>query len=172
LVVNLADLRPAPYNPRKITSQALGALQASLGEFGDISGLVWNQRTGHLVAGHQRLAALRKAHGDWLTMADGAVVTPTGERFPVRMVDWPVAREKAANVAANSPFLAGEFDDAELTKVLAELEAALPAEFDALRFDELRWTPPPDADGKEFDETAADDVKYVSCPKCGERFPA
>jgi len=170
--VNISDLKPAPYNPRKITDQALGALQTSLTEFGDISGLVWNQRTGHLVAGHQRLAALRKAHGDGLTMEDGAVVTPTGERFVVRTVDWPEAREKAANVAANSPYLGGEFDDAELAKILDELEASLSAEFAALRLDELRWIPPLDADGKEFDETAADDVKYVNCPKCGERFPA
>jgi len=70
-------------------------------------------------------------------MDDGAVVTPTGERFPVRVVDWPLEREKLANLAANSPFLAGEFDDAELTRVLAELEAALPAEFGELRFEEL-----------------------------------
>jgi hypothetical protein len=31
---------------------------------------------------------------------------------------------------------------------------------------------PLNAQGKEFDESAADDVKMVECPKCGEKFPA
>jgi hypothetical protein len=30
---------------------------------------------------------------------------------------------------------------------------------------------PPDVTFKEFDETAADDVKYCTCPECGHRFP-
>ena len=32
-------------------------------------------------------------------------------------------------------------------------------------------TLPADADGKEFDESCADDVKMTECPKCGEKFP-
>ncbi len=30
----------------------------------------------------------------------------------------------------------------------------------------------PDVDFKEYDETAADDVKYCTCPECGHKFPA
>jgi len=60
-IKSLADLRAASYNPREITQEALEGLGHSLEEFGDISGIVWNKRTGHLVAGHQRVEALRAA---------------------------------------------------------------------------------------------------------------
>ncbi len=29
----------------------------------------------------------------------------------------------------------------------------------------------PNVDFKEYDESVADEVQYVTCPKCGERFP-
>ena len=78
--MKLSDLKPAPYNPRTITPEAVQALQVSLSEFGDISGIVWNKRTKHLVAGHQRLEALKKKHGDKLAIQDGALVAPGGMR--------------------------------------------------------------------------------------------
>jgi len=137
--MKLSDLKAAPYNPRTIDEEALAALTTSLSEFGDISGLVWNKRTGHLVAGHQRLAALKTKHGGKLKLSGGAVITPGGERFAVRVVDWPEAQEKAANLAANSPFLAGSFDAAGLEAVLADLNAAdgLSGLVDGLRLAEL-----------------------------------
>ena len=105
----LHDLEPAPYNPRDMSGEARDALAASLGEFGDIAGITWNQRSGHLVAGHQRLKALRDEHGAQLRMAGGVITTPTGETFPVRVVDWSPEKERAANIAANSPLIAGVF---------------------------------------------------------------
>jgi hypothetical protein len=137
--MKISDLKPAPYNPRVVTDEALGALQTSLGEFGDISGIVWNKKTGHLVAGHQRLEALKRKHGNKLALRGGEVVTPSGERYPVRVVDWPVEREKAANLAANSPLLAGSFDPGRLEAVLADLNTAegLADLLDGLRLGEL-----------------------------------
>ena len=55
---SIPDLKPAPYNPREITADALKRLQRSVEEFGDISGIVWNRQTGNMVSGHQRLKAL------------------------------------------------------------------------------------------------------------------
>lgn len=137
--MKLSDLKPAPYNPRTITQEAAAALQTSLAEFGDISGIVWNKKTGNLVAGHQRMDALRRKHGKALTLREGAVTTPEGERFPVRVVNWPPDKEKAANVAANSPFLAGCFDSKGLEAVLADLNAAegLSGLLEGLRLNDL-----------------------------------
>ena len=56
-LMKISDLKPAPYNPRKIDTEALVGLGRSLAEFGDISGLVepryvdvavrrWEQFTG------------------------------------------------------------------------------------------------------------------------------
>ena len=135
--MELKELRPAGYNPRRISPEAMKGLSKSLSEFGDISGLVWNKRTGHLVAGHQRLAALKAQHGDGLLMDGDTLTTPTGERFPVRTVDWPESKERMANVAANNPHIAGQFDEG-LEDILKQLEADDAALFEALRMEELR----------------------------------
>ena len=129
------QLRGAPWNPRKITREALDALRASLGRFGDLSGLVWNKRTGHLVAGHQRLQALREEYGPALRVKRGHLVSPDGRRWPIRVVDWDKTTAQMANIAANSPLLAGEFTP-ELDDLVGELAISEDI-LGALRLDEL-----------------------------------
>jgi len=133
-LTSIEDLRPAPYNPRRIDDDAAAGLGVSLKEFGDLSGLVWNATTGHLVCGHQRLTQLKKRGA---RLVDGAVVTSDGGRFPVRVVEWPLAREKAANVVANNPAIGGEFTP-DLDAMLGEIKADIgPEMFGDLALDEL-----------------------------------
>lgn len=142
--MKLADLKPAPYNPRKISKQALAGLSASLHEFGDISGIVWNQRTGHLVAGHQRVELLKRK-GEAVRIVENGnpyectlIEEHTGHRYPVRIVDWSDAQEQAANIAANNPHIAGEFEQDALDKIIANLGQTDYAELlKPLRIDEL-----------------------------------
>ncbi len=99
-----SDLTPAPYNPRKITDKKLAMLQKSMAEFGDLSGIVMNTRTGHLIGGHQRLKVFspdwpihKEPHEDVQgTVALGFVETPW-DRWVYREVDWDETKEKAAN---------------------------------------------------------------------------
>lgn len=158
----LSDLQPAPYNPRRISDESLAALRKSVTAFGDLSGIVWNSRTGHLVAGHQRYKALQAEHGDGLTLVDGALLTPSGERFPVRVVDWPEGKEKAANVAANSELIAGEFTDG-LGALLDEIKVDLGELFEELRLDIIipptfnpddHWQGMPEFNQKEIEGNA------------------
>ena len=128
----LSDLAAAPYNPRTISAPELSALGFSMAEFGDISGLVWNAKTQRLVAGHQRVKSLRQQYGD-LAIVDGAVQTPEGHRFPLRIVDWPESKELAANIAANSPTLTGSFTE-DLVGLLEEIHEQEAALFDGLNF--------------------------------------
>jgi len=169
---SLADLRPAPYNPRRISKRAAKGLAASLRHFGDISGLVWNRRTGHLVCGHQRLAALKLEHGDNLRLDGGAVVTPSGERFPVRVVDWDAPFEKTANVTANSAEIAGEFTS-DLEGLLVEVNEFDSALYDSLLLDEidLLKIAGNEVEGKEYDETVDKEVEYLTCPQCDYKWP-
>jgi len=131
----LSDLAPDERNPRIISPEHLEALKHSLTSFGDISGIVWNRRTGHLVAGHQRVRGLQETHGD-LTIEGDEIVTPDGQRFRLRVVEWDEATERAANVAANSPSLMGTFTD-DLNLLLAEIGESTPELFDALMLSEL-----------------------------------
>lgn len=129
----LADLHPASYNPRDITPAARKGLEKSLDEFGDISGITWNAKTGNLVSGHQRVAALVKK-GATVDIEEGAVLCE-GEVYPVRIVYWELDKEKRANIAANSKHLAGDFNSG-LEELLAELSLDADS-YKALRFDKL-----------------------------------
>lgn len=166
----LADLKPAPCNPRTITPEALSGLKHSLSTFGDISGIVWNRRTGNLVAGHQRLRALREEHGDALRLEGGAVLAPTGERFPVRVVDWDDATERAANVAANSPAISGDFT-ARLQEVLDDIAQESSELYDDLSMQRLD-VPPDTAAFHPIDPRGADDVQPVADMAAEVRLPA
>ena len=125
LPVKLGDLRAAAWNPREIGSDQANALKCSLTEFGDLSGICYNRKTGNLVTGHQRVDALKKLYGDGLEVRDGVIETPTGERFTVRVVDWPIERERAANLAANSPELQGRFTP-DVLSLLEMVQTDLP----------------------------------------------
>ena len=132
----IEDLAAHERNPRTITDEALGGLKVSLSEYGDLSGLTWNARTGRLVCGHQRLKALTALHDGGLKIADGAVVTPDGTRYPIRVVDWPEEKALGAMIVANNRNIAGDWT-AELGGLLDELRADMGEKFDGLRLDEL-----------------------------------
>jgi ParB-like chromosome segregation protein Spo0J len=101
----ISELQPASYNPRKISSDALGRLTKSLSELGNLQPITWNAKTGNIVGGHQRLkcySALQK------------------EEVEVWAVWLDETQEKAANIALNK--LSGEFDLPALKDLIEELD--------------------------------------------------
>lgn len=125
------DLTATPYNPRKEWAEGQGeAFKRSLFEFGDLSGIVKNVRTGHLVGGNKRTDVFRTAQESEIvktvqapdkqgTVAHGFVVAD-GNRFSYREVDWDEAKEKAANLAANK--WSAEWDWEGTSLLLQELK--------------------------------------------------
>lgn len=142
-VATLADLVADPHNPRTITDQAAAGLGYSLAEFGDLGGIVFNTRTRQLVAGHQRVAQLREQYGD-LAVDGDTLTTPAGHAFRLRLVDWPLAKQRAANLAANSPTVAGQFNEDLATYALSVAEAE-PAAFESLLLADLLGPPTADS---------------------------
>jgi DNA modification methylase/ParB-like chromosome segregation protein Spo0J len=145
----IAVLKADPRNPRKMAPEATAGLAISMETFGALD-IVFNQRTGELVSGHQRVAELKASgatevtrHGDW-----GFITHPkTGERFPVRFVDWDETKQRMGNLVANNPAIQGDFTpdaleqvralqdeinfaELGLAKLTADLEAQLAAERD------------------------------------------
>jgi len=118
----ISKINPAPYNPRDITSPALGGLVMSLKTFGMVDPLVVNKRNNVLVGGHQRLKAAEVL--GWTTV-------------PVVEVDLNEANEKALNVTLNNPRISGFFTD-ELQIILNEFKVDLGEElFIDLKLNEL-----------------------------------
>jgi hypothetical protein len=121
--VPLDALAPDPRNPRKMTDAARAGLGVSMETFGEL-GMVFNDRTGQMVSGHQRLERLRSAGAIEVvrTGSEGYVEHPkTGERFRVRFVDWDETKQRMANLVANNPHIGGEFTEDAVAQ-LCELE--------------------------------------------------
>lgn len=111
--MDINDLRAYKKNPRKITAEDYKLLGDSLTEFGDLSGVVLNQRTGELVGGNQR-SNFFKEHPEAVkielteefpaneqgTVALGYIVY-NGEKYSFRKVDWDEEKEARANILAN-----------------------------------------------------------------------
>ena len=57
--IKVSDIKPAPYNPREISEEALLGLRHSLEKFGLVDLLVINKRTMHIISGHQRYKILQ-----------------------------------------------------------------------------------------------------------------
>jgi hypothetical protein len=157
---DIGDLVAAPYNPRAISETAAAGLAKSLADFGDLSGIVWNAKTGRLVCGHQRVEQLRKLGGVY---HDGAIIVGDGKRFQVRVVDWDEVTEKAANITANNKHLAGEYTS-DLQGLLDEVKLAIgDDDFTDLRLDAL-ISAMPVADPLESESDDEDDYELPEEP--------
>jgi ParB-like chromosome segregation protein Spo0J len=128
----IQDLKPAPYNPRLTLRRAdprYQKLARSLKEFGLVEPLIWNEKSGHVVGGHARLAILKSM----------GVKT-----VPVSVVKLTPRREKALNVVLNNLEAQGRYDPDKLADVLDELTELPELEltgFDARDLADLRLEP-------------------------------
>jgi hypothetical protein len=113
LRVARSAIRGAPYNPRRIDKDAATKLEQSLRRRGLVETLVWNQRTGNLVGGHQRLSLLDAMEGSDAYSLDVAVV------------DLDEKAEKELNIALNNFSLQGSFDVDKLHELFSGQEVSL-----------------------------------------------
>ena len=130
---NTADLLPADYNPRKDLKPGdaeYEKLKRSIEQFGYVEPVIWNQTTGRVVGGHQRLKVLMDMG---MTEVDCVVVAMDEEK------------EKALNIALNK--ISGDWDKDKLALLIADLQGTdfdvsltgfEPAEIDALFKDTLK----------------------------------
>ena len=105
--VAIGDLRPDPFNPRRISDAELEALTRSIQEFGLIDPIVARREDRTVIGGHQRLVAARRL---------GL------ETVPVIYVDLPPERAKLLNLALNK--ISGDWDQELLARLLADLQQA------------------------------------------------
>ncbi|MDR2893002.1 MAG: ParB N-terminal domain-containing protein [Deltaproteobacteria bacterium] len=96
--IERGQIHDAPYNPRTISENARKRLRKFLAKHGLVSPLTWNRRTGNLVSGHQRLAALDALEGR------------NNYTLNVAVIDVSEKEEKALNVQMNNPSMQGEWN--------------------------------------------------------------
>ena len=94
-VLNLSQISPAKYNPRRIDAASMQGLTKSIDHFGLVQEFVVNEKPDgsfQLISGHQRMKALKQR----------------GEKtVPCFIVSIDDVQERALNVALNSGALSG-----------------------------------------------------------------
>lgn len=156
--ISIADIKRAKYNPRKTLKPgdpAYDKLKKNLEKFGKVQPLVWNERNGVLVGGHQRLTIYE---------ADGETDTE------VVVVDLSDRDERILNLALNKHAgewdhdgLAAMFDDLQLNVEDVEVAGFSLEEIAALR-------PPQFAPADAEAQGRLDQQTPITCPKCGHEF--
>jgi hypothetical protein len=182
-MAKVKDLKANPKNPRTVTEERLALLKRTVAEFGDISGIIFNKKTKHLVGGHRRIEIIPKDSPVQIvkqykkptktgTVAEGYVEI-NGERFSYREVVWDEVKEKAATIAANKAI--GEWDTEKLSEWMKDLEE-MSFDLDLTLFGEdereglLLGDSPDFQPGTAGDQGKLDEKKKVICPECGHAF--
>lgn len=111
-----SEITPAEYNPRTITKEARALIKQSIRANGVIGGMVWNEQTGNLVSGHQKLSILdelqkynpQTKENDYL--------------LKVEIIQVSEKVEKELNVFFNSPSAQGEWDYDKLHDLIGDID--------------------------------------------------
>ena len=112
--VPISLLNAAPYNPRKDLQPGdleYQKIAQSIEKYGCVEPIIWNEKTGNVIGGHQRLKVLA---------ATGAV------EVDVSVVQLSLEDEKALNLALNK--ISGQWDNEKLSAVLQDLSAGFDVE--------------------------------------------
>lgn len=161
--INLADMHPAPYNPRfdlKPGDIAYERLKKSIVRNGLLQPIVFNPITGNVVGGNQRYKIL-------LDMGAESVICAV---YPYQTIEDEMAAAIALNKAQ------GRWEDALLIEFFGQLQAS-EVDYEAMGFSEdeiAHLNSGLDAlqedDIFDWDQEPEKKPLMVKCPCCGKRF--
>ena len=116
--INIKDISPAHYNPRKIREEEMRSLKKSMDKFGLVDPIIVNLKNNRIIGGHQRYEVLFNENEDQelsLVKLGNIGWAFVDEELEIK----DEAHEKALNLALNR--IKGEFDIIKLNPILDEL---------------------------------------------------
>lgn len=148
-MIPVLQLKPADYNPRKITDWELRKLIRSIDAYGFVEPVVVNKDM-TIIGGHQRVEAAKSL--GW-------------ESVPCVVLDLTKGREKSLNLALNR--IGGEFDEEKLASLLMELDES---ERVGSGFDEAEIAKKLGEEMQRQEQASVDSVDDAPlCPTCGQK---
>ncbi|CCC85591.1 hypothetical protein PPM_2654 [Paenibacillus polymyxa M1] len=164
-VLPIEQINAAAYNPRidlQPGDVEYEKLKASIESFGYVEPIVWNERTGNMVGGHQRYKIMVNELGH--------------AELAVSVVNLDDQQERLLNIALNK--VSGRWDDEALTQLLVELQEA-GEDISLSGFDEVDLKQMlGEIEIPNFEAGTAEDQgdlgvlssRLVTCPHCGMEF--
>lgn len=131
----LSELKAAPYNPKFQNEVEKAGLTESLEKFGYVEPIVWNQRTGNIIDGHQRY---------FILLEKGV------EDVEVVAIDVSIEKEKQLNITLGNKHIAGSYIEDKLQSLLKEIQKDDNAIFQSLNMNDLimpEWEDIPEVEG-------------------------
>lgn len=115
ITIQRSEINLADYNPRKLSDTARKQLKANIKRLGIMGGIVWNEVTGNLVSGHQRISILDEING----------YPKNDYTITVEKVDLSDKEEKEQNIFLNSKSVQGEFDSDLMANIITDIDPIL-----------------------------------------------
>ena len=121
--IQITDIIPSDYNPRRISEEEYDKLAKSLNNFGVVDPIIINLQNNHIIGGHQRYDVLHEQYIQdnnkygklhLLRLGDIGWVFPDTQ-LKIKSDD----HEKALNLALNK--ISGEWDEIKLAPLLEDL---------------------------------------------------
>lgn len=162
--VRAGDLQPHPDNPKIHPDKQHDYVAGSLDELGQYDGIIINIANQMIVDGHERAWLALGYDEDMLVDVDWVELTEDEHRKALVITDY--SRSFALWDTENLERILSELEpqgddsylrDARVGEMLGELATEQHIQL-------------PD-DFKEYDESVANEVEYITCPHCGEKFP-
>ncbi len=114
--IQRSEISFADYNPRKISESAKKKLKANIKRLGVMGGIVWNETTGNIVGGHQKVKILDELHG----------YSPDDNKndyvLTVEKVSLSSKEEKEQNLFLNNKSAQGETDNDLLARMITDID--------------------------------------------------
>lgn len=117
--IQRSQINFANYNPRRISPEARKKLKANLKRVGILGGIVWNEITGNLVSGHQRMSVIDEVNKYNSETNENDYV------IRVEVVRMDEKTEKEQNIFMNNRNVQGDFDSDMLKNLLDGIDYSL-----------------------------------------------
>jgi len=126
ITLKRSEISLAEYNPRKLSVEARKKLKANIKRLGIMGGIVWNEASGNLVSGHQRISILDEIEG----------YPKNDYKITVEKVNLSETEEKEQNIFLNSKSVQGDFDSDLIANIINDIDPILAGldEFDLTMF--------------------------------------
>lgn len=198
--IKLTDLVPANYNPRQISKEEKKKLENSINNFGIVEPILINLSNNRIIGGHQRFDVLFDQHLlDNNIYAEVNLLRLNesyGWVFPDNDKNLESEdMEKALNLVLNR--VSGDWNEEKLHQVFNDLQESGFNQMDLTGFDNSEITGFTGLNNKlnndtlaendeevtldssmiipedepEYDESIADSIETITCPRCGYELP-
>lgn len=114
--IQRSQINFANYNPRRITPEARKKLKSNLKRVGILGGIVWNEITGNLVSGHQRVSVIDEVN------KYNSETKGNDYLIRVEVVQMDEKTEKEQNIFMNNRNVQGDFDIDMLKDLLGGID--------------------------------------------------